>query len=230
MKRISCILLISFSLLLFVACKNNETSNAASVDKQVCYELQQIENIDTFSEETIKAMSVVIRTNLENEKNTKNVNFENFNDKLYKIVKSTSNKKLKQKSTNKKLILKNNSDKTWQRKINKTDILSYMLSKGINLANISSIETKYNNQNKLESITVAEKEILYSELKEIFNLPTDIVTDVKIEQSYIIILGEYNEEDLNIFNLEKAEELSKKGLNYEKIIKKTINNYEKIIN
>ena len=88
-----------FALCFFVVfccgCKSNETASASALDLIVTQELEQIENIDTFDDETIKALSVVIRTKHKNLETKPKENYKPKNQKILKLVKMSKNDVLK---------------------------------------------------------------------------------------------------------------------------------------
>lgn len=227
MKLYYCLIFI-FICIFLIGCSNTNNTSYA-INDYVYRELEKIENVESLNEETIKALSIVIRTNIEDEEINKNVNIEKNNSKLYKIINSTNNLKLNKKHKYQKFIFdknnKKNKNEKWNKSISKSDILKYMLNKNISLANISDIKINYNDENKINSISIAEKNIIIEELIKEFNLPNNNIVDIKINKTNIVVIGEFESNNI-YFDIEKANELSNTGLKYNKILEETLKNYE----
>lgn len=214
MKRFFVCFFIFCFLPFFCCCSNTKTEASASSqeDLLVLKELEQIENIYSFDDETVKALSIVIRTNNKNS----NKSIEEYspkNEHIYNIVKSTSGKILTFK--NKPPVLNYNKNDDWVVSIKKFDILKFMSSKNISLSNISEIEPRFDSNGLFLGLFVAEKFLSYEELKTEFKLPSNNIKNIKNEMSSVEIFGNGYE---NNFDIEKADKLSKNGYNYESII------------
>ncbi|MBQ8424522.1 MAG: hypothetical protein IJX17_00690 [Clostridia bacterium] len=113
--------------------------------------------------------------------------------------------KLNTLKNNNIIILQSNFDtksENWSIKINKSDILKYLKSKHIKLSNISNIQTKYNDDGSLASITIAGNTISYTELKNHFGLKSNNITKIENNKSFITIYGENKNNDY--FDITKA--------------------------
>lgn len=213
MKKIFC-LIFSLFYLIFSGCsnKNNENASAYNLDLATIEEIENIENVDAFDDETIKALSIVVRTKKKQQE--KISSYTPKNKRLYNLVKETSNVVLKNK--NNTAVVNFETSDIWEKHIKKYDILKYLSNKGISLANISDIETITDSNGKLTHIVIGGKTISFDELKTNFDIPTDNVIDFKINKSDVVLTGRFDEND---FNLPKANTLSKQGKKYDEILK-----------
>ena len=116
--------------------KTNYTS-ASTIDEAVCYDLQNTENIETYSDETKKALSVIYRTNHKIKNDYQNQKYTNLNQELLDITKSTSNETLSLKNNTLFEINKNNY--LWTKKIKKSQLLNFLYKNNISVANISKV-------------------------------------------------------------------------------------------
>jgi len=160
-------ILICFLVMMFIGCSKNEHASASSVDKQIASEIEQIENIESFDTETVKALSVVIRTRIKNNNSESNIEYTPKNQHIYNIVKSTENETLKETSLNK---LDYISQEDWSIKIKKSEILKFLASKNISLSNISDIIPFYTKDGVFDYLLIGGQKITYQELAENFNL------------------------------------------------------------
>lgn len=250
MKNIKNILIIFvFALALvfsFSGCSEKEKIVESSVEAMTLCELEQIDGIENFSDETIKALSVIIRTNNKNDNETNFAYIPN-NKRIEKLVEETNGKILVQKNNedlnenniaspifigtlNENNQIKNNKldyinsegSKTWSVVIKKSAILNYLKKNNISLSNISDIKTNNDNDGKLLSISIGNKEIPYSSLKENFGIKSNKILKIENNLTNIVIYGEYDES----FDIYKAENLSSQGNTYDKILNVLVKNYE----
>ena len=246
MKKIFSILLffiITFSL---CSCSNSNKMTALNMDYSVSDEILEINNLNNLSDETIKALSVVIRTQLSNglknedllyknisetNDNNDDINDKSENDnlyddemkeKIYNLVNQTKGETIKTQNLKNIKYIDNSNNFNWQIKINKSELLEFLNKKNINLTNISDIEPYYNNNNELSYIKIGGKTISYNELKSNFNLNSPFITKIDTDSSSITIYGNSFDED--IFDIHTANNLSKNSHNYKELLKYFFNN------
>lgn len=213
MKRLFCFI-FSFIFLFLIGCSNKKEEQAAAfdLDLAVAEEIESIDNINSFDDETIKALAIVVRTKKKTLKETSA--YIPKNERIYNIVKETNDGFLK--DGNKTADVNFEIFETWEKQIKKYDILKYLSNKGISLANLSDIEKITDENGNLIALVVGGKTISFEELKKEFKIPTNNVTDLKINKSDVVLTGKFNEND---FNLTKAEKLSKQGKKHSEILK-----------
>lgn len=212
MKRI---IVCFFSFIIFCFCagcsNSSKTASASSLDIAVTEELEQIENIESFDDETIKALSVIIRTKKKNNFSTSE--YSPKNEHIYNIVKSTTGEVLENNSSNVNFSYEENDE--WSVEIKKFEVLKYLSKSNISLSNISSLEPVFDENNNLLGLNIGSKFISYEELEKEFNLPSNKITNIENKSSSIVLTGTY---DKSVFNIKKSLELSKNGNNYKAII------------
>ena len=217
MKKLFCLVLALF-LITVTACSNNkqlEISNASNLEDAVAYELEQIDKENNLDNETLKSLSIIIRTNL-----TLSGDFDNKNystsAKYIDLVNQTKNEILKING-NPEFIDISSDNYTWQKSIQKDKFLEYANNKNIALSNLSNIDPIYND-NIVEKLSVANKEFEYNELSKEFGLESNQITKIETTDKYIIIYG-INKGLNKKFNINQASNLSNEGKNYKEIIK-----------
>lgn len=208
MNKILCLFFIFLFMFSFVGCK---TFNQKEISKNeiIASEISQIENIESFSDETIKTLSVLFRTSFDS---IKHKNFYVTNDRILSLVKSTKDEKLKNQ------INFNVSNKTWTEIISKAELLEFFNKKEIFLSTLSSFEILKDTYNNASHILVASKKIPYTEFGKYFKLPSNSNINIENHCNYIKISG-YGKGYDNVVDIEKIEELSKQEKNYLDILK-----------
>lgn len=222
-------LILSISCLGFGGCSSKqEPIVESSVEALTLCELEQVDGVENLSDETIKALSVIIRSNVQNT-SPKSFAYVPNNKRLAELSASTSGKTLssllepssstlsigqysKETFNNIPYI---NGSKTWSVEIKKSQILSYLQKNNINLSNISSFEPVYLEDGTLDGIKLGGKFISYEVLSQEFGLKSNKITNISNTLSKIVVEGEYT----NTFIIEDAETLSKNGMDYNDILK-----------
>lgn len=229
-KFLSIILIIALTFI-FSGCSNkkNQSTTAQTMEYAVAYELSKLENIENLDNETLKALTVVIRTNLSrNPKNApQNINKDSINEKYINISNETKNQILSEdKKTPAEVSYKYNSEEgSWGKEIKKSEILGYMLKNKISLSNISNVEQIVNEDNELEYLIIGGKKIPFIELKDKFNLKSNKITSVLNKNTTILIQGEYDN-NKNYFDFSKINQNNSQ--NYKDLLKNRYNNYSLI--
>ena len=177
----------------------------------------QLENIDkNYSDETLKALSVILRTNqtINNSETTENTPSE----KYLEIVNKTKNEVLKDKNNNLiEISLTDNTEYHWQKNIKKSKILEFALKNKINLTNISDIEPVFENE-KVKGINIGGKFFDYQMLITEFRLESNTIENIETTKSEVIIKGK-NKGIFDNFDTCKSEQLSNNNHNYKDILK-----------
>lgn len=210
------------------------SASASNLDLQVLQKIESIENIESFDNETIKALSVVVRTNIINSENYKNQTTFEYNPKserIHSLVSSTSNEVLfnNESKIDTIYIDNNNDNKTWVQEIKKVDILKYMKDNNISLSNISEIETETTEEGFVKNIVIGGKNIDIKKLMKYFQLKSNKITNIKNKKTSFIVEGVGEGNEFN-FNINETQKLAKEGQNYKKILKNRYNSFQIIIN
>lgn len=268
MKKFFLILTIFISLFfslifLFSGCSKNQSSDFiaetmidnATYDTIIANEISGYENSNNFDEETIKTLSVIIRTNLYNQKlnNNQTQNLKIKNQKIYDIVKSTTGEIIIEEDENEKIShfeINNNEDlnniyledglntnninennlnlNTWTVTIKKSKILEVLKKYNIKLSSLAKTKIINDENGNAEKFIIGEKEFNFNTIKNEFNLPSNKIIDINNNLSSIKITGK-NEEKYDVFSLKEIISASKKENDYKNIIKSKKNSF-KIIN
>lgn len=217
MKKIYFLTLLIFCFGLFVACsKTGYEPTAQTVEHSVSQNLSNIEGIESFDDETIKALSVVVRTNIKNN-NLKQDNSNNeINERILFLTKQTEGEIL---SNSDKIEIENIDDNyTWEKNIKKYELLKFLNKKNISLSNISNIEPSLDESGKLNSLNFGGKNIEFKELQEEFGLESNKITNIENNVSSITIYGKGKIQNSPYFNIKKAQNLSNEGKNYKELL------------
>ena len=213
MKRFIIFLFLTLFIFNFSACKTFSKSNY-SFNDYISDEISKIENIKNYSDETIKTLSIIYRTNLNNNYDSKNINSDPY---IKKLVESTNNKTLKNKIT-----LNINSN-NWTEKINKSFILEFFNQNNFSLANISDIKIINDKNNNAQKISIAQRSLDFEKFKNHFNLPSNNNIKITTNDSFFIISGYGKGFNFDI-DILKIENLSKKGLTSDEILESLVIN------
>ena len=208
---------VCFLFLIFAGCSKQEQAVASSIDSQVAAEIEQIENIESFDDETIKSLAVIVRTKIKNENKTIKAEYTPKNTRIYNIVKETANETIEKDKNKKRIDYVLDSQKEWTKEIKKSEILKFLKTKNISLSNISNISPQYLSDGSFDHLLIGGKKITYSELSNNFDLPSNKVINIKNNISSITIIGEEKNQD--VFNIKNAENLAKTGMNYKEILR-----------
>lgn len=201
---------------LFVGCgKLNKTSSPSLIETTVAAELEKLDN--NYSDETLKALSVIIRTNLHiNNKLENQIN--NPSEKYSKIASSTKNKVLKKDDgTLVELSLENSDNYKWQKSIKKSKLLEFALKNGISLTNIKNISPELKND-KVVGLKVGNKYFDYQTLANEFDLESNIIENITESKSEIFITGK-QKGFFGSFDFKTAEKLSNNNQDFVSILK-----------
>jgi len=219
------------------------------MEHTVAYELSNIDINHNLDDETLKALSIIIRTNLVNNSSSLNYSNEKVNenqnnfDHYYQIASSTSGKILETNS-NEPILYKINSnfnnvdsysnietlnsnskdDSNWSLDIKKSKILSYLNKNNISLSNISDITPVFDDNGNLKHLTIGGKDISYSELKREFNIKSAKISNINDNLSYITITGTGLDES-DYFDITIANNLAKDNYNFEQLLNHFFNDY-----
>lgn len=219
----------AFTFLCFVGCGKTETISAQNMEYRIAEEIEGMENSESFDDETVKALSVLIRGNILSGKENVNLNNEytGKNEHILKLTKDTAGEVL---LYNDKLVpvkIENGEEnQTWQTEIKKSEILNFLNQNGISLSNISKISPKINERGEFEGLLVAEKLISYSDLKETFGLKSNKILDVKNNLSSIIVVGEGTDADGQTFNPNLSKKMAGEGKTYTELLNHFFERYE----
>lgn len=205
---------LSLIMMIFVGCGKLEKQESVNVDDFVAQKLEKIDN--NYSDETLKAMSVIIRTNMIVDNETLN-NKTKPSEKYKNLTNTTSYKTLKDKNNNLiKTSFENSPDYTWQKNIKKSDVLEFALKNNISLTNISNVEPVFEND-KIKALKIGNKTFDYSELASQFGLESNNIEKITTNKTEIIVKGK-NKGFVNSFDIKTSEQLSNNNHNYLEIL------------
>ena len=208
------VIFVCLMLFIFVGCTKTSTSPNFDIDNEVAVELEKMDN--NFSDETLKAMSVVLRTNLKIDQ-IKPAENQNPTKKYLNITKQTKNKVLKNKNNNLiKISFEKPEEYTWQKTIRKSQILEFALKNNINLTNLSTIEPIKENE-KVIGLKIGNKYFEYEDLANHFGLESNLIENITENKKEIVIKGKNNTLK-NYFDIQKSEQLSNDNHNYYDIL------------
>lgn len=212
MKKVF-LVLICFLFCLTASCGKNLRVNAQNIENNVALELEKLDN--NYSDETLKALSIVLRTNiyLSNQESKE----KSKNEKYLSIAKSTKSKILSDKNNNiVQISLTNNKDYKWQKTIKKSKLLEFALKNGINLTNIKNITPDIYND-RVKGLNIGNKYFEYTKLAEEFKLESDQIENIFDNKTEIVISGS-GQGVKNSFDLETSEQLSNNNQFFEEIL------------
>lgn len=222
MKKIFSIFVVLLIFLTSGCSKTTNVSNATNLEDVVAYELEQIDNSQNLDDETLKSLSVIVRTNtiLNNDFQDKNYT----PSKKYKdIVNETKNQTLKING-NVEFIDISTQDYEWKKSIKKDKLLEFAYLNNISLSNLSNIEPIYKEE-KIEKINIAGNSFDYKKLAENFDLESNDITNIETTNKEVVIYGK-NKGFYNKFDYNKSKNLSKQGKNYKEILNNLYPNFE----
>ena len=228
------IVFIFIIVTIFCGCKTN-TTNEPVAEKQVfenptdifiASEIENMENSSLFNNETIKALAVVIRTNLEMENvDTSHNEYSLKNEHIYNIVKETSNEIISfNEDNNKQLYIEQEND-DWVLEIKKFDILKFFKENNISLSSISNITLEKDDDGKTKNINLNGKIISFYDLAVYFNIPSNNIYKIENKISSIKLYGK-GKGFYKLFNINESQKMANEGKNYEKILKNHYNNFQ----
>lgn len=212
------ILFLSVFLFMFASCgKLEKQPDYSKIETMVALELESFcdSKQNTFSDETLKAVSVIIRTNLKiNPTNNKKIK---TNEKYLNIAKQTCGKVLKNKNGSLvEISFDNNENYSWQKSIKKSRLLEFANKNNISLTSLSTFEPVLKNE-RVIGLKIGGKYFDYKTLANEFNLESNIIEKISENRNEIIINGK-NKGFSPVFDLEKSEQLSNDNYNYLEIL------------
>ena len=222
MKKIFSIIVVLLIFLTSGCSKTTNVSNATNLEDVVAYELEQIDNTQNFDDETLKSLSVIIRTNtiLNNDFQDKNYTpSQRYKD----IVNETKNQTLKING-NAEFIDISTQNYEWKKSIKKDKLLEFAYLNNISLSNLSNIEPIYK-EDKIEKINIAGNSFDYKNLAENFDLESNDITNIETTNKEVVIYGK-NKGFYNKFDYNESKNLSKQGKNYKEILNNLYPNFE----
>lgn len=208
------LLFCSLFLITFVSCKNLPVSN--KVDDIDLLVASEIENLDkNYSDETLKALSVLIRTNLSI--NATKSNNSHPGEKYRKLTYATKGQVLKnQKGNLVEIGFESHENYSWQKIIKKSKVLEFALKNNISLTNLSNISPIMNGD-RVAGLEIGNKYFDYDSLAEKFGLESNIIDSISQTKTEIIIKGK-NKGFYGYFDPKISEQLSNNNYFYEDIL------------
>ena len=227
MKKLVLIISI-FTMFIFCGCTpTSEKPETIITPKIVASVIESNINTQNLSDETIKALSVIVRTNLKNGYNFKSESYSEPSERTIKLAKLTDYEFLTDDTNQNQYISfgqKNQKQTFWKKEIKKSDILKFLTSQKIGLASLSNIEPEINENGETESLVVGGKKIKFEILKNEFDLKSNKISNIETLSNSVIITGLMDCSEFD-FNLLESENSSKKGDDYKNLIKKQLKNW-----
>lgn len=215
-----------YSLLSFIlcfclsACANIKSNTSASdVSSLITCEIEKLEGVENFSDETIKTLGVLMNSNYENNKNISTRKNKHTSARIYDIVSTLKNE---EPSLFKQTFIFDKKN-DWLKEISKAEILMFLADKKISLATISDIKPVYENK-VITGVNLGGTVISAEEIIKRFDLPSANVYNIEDKKTKVLISGVVDENAVNI-NPKKLEELSKSGKKSDEILKTLKNDF-----
>lgn len=217
MKKIFLFVLSLFLIFSVSACSNVSEKKQDS-ESEVLSLLSSTENIDNLHDETIKALSVICRTQVEGNCSMLKTKNKTTNPKRIKnLANQTKGECLILKDISPKNLFVFNGEKTWNIEIKKSKLLEFLNKKNISLANLTNISSDYDEEKNLKSITLGGKTLSFDDLKNEFGLISNKITKITPTLSSIIVEGEI-QKIAGYFDITEAEDLAKSGKDYKQLL------------
>ncbi len=226
MKKVVCFLLIIITSLTLCSCsKNNVAAATVDTNKLVAARLEKLDNIKSFDDETIKALSVIIRTNILNG-NDEEIVLDDVDEKLYNLASQTNGETLSNNENSNNIEYYLGDEKTnWKKEIKKTELLKFLSKNNISIANLSKLEINKNDDGTLNNLSIGGKNFSYEMLSSEFNFDSNNIYNISNNKHSIIVEGKGKHFE-GKFDINKSKALSKKGSSYKDILKECLPNYE----
>ncbi len=230
-------LITIFCFVLFfplIACSNQNTeikSDAKTMEWRVSKEIEIIDGVENVSDEQIKALSVIIRTNLLNnpkeaceEEKTTNLSTEE-KERIENLVLYTKGQTLEDiiktdEKNNEIMTYYIKKDKTykWKKEIKKYELLAFLDREGVSLANLSDVYAVTDEEGRVTEISIGGKNFSYQKLSKEFGLESDQITNLSSTLSSVIIEGVGNG-TAGGFELNSSNSTENNNKNYLEILK-----------
>ena len=230
MKKFLSIICIVLVTILFAGCTKPAKYDAAeSLEHHIANNIENINNIQKVSDETIKALSVIIRTNSLNEnknfaENSKKTYDENHN-KIYLISSQTKGEILTNNNSISKLEISEDFSPYWETEIKKSSLLSFLNKNNISLSSISNISQEVDEKGNINAVIIVGKKIEYNAIKDEFSLKSNKITKIDNNLTSLVIYGE-NPKSTNCFYVNEAEKLVKEGYDYKQLLNHFFNGFD----
>lgn len=205
-----------FILFCFIFCgcsQSNPTASADDLDMYIASEIENNYNTPALDDETIKALSVIIRTKVKKENIELKKEYNISDEHILNIVKQTNGKVLK--NNGELAYVDQPTSEDWIVYIKKYDLLKYLSEKNISVSSISSIEPLFSDDETLVGVVIGGKTISFEALSKRFNIPSNKIKDISNSLTDIKIKGTSQK---NKFNVEESVRLSKNGMDFQGII------------
>ncbi len=211
MKKIFLILFSFVFLFSLVSCSKKE--NKVSTNEIVASKISSIENINSYSDETIKALSVLFRTNANNSSSFAS---KNISERILDLVNSTKNETFSSEKIKNNIFYETTSE--WTKEIKKSDLLKNLADNEIYLTSVSKIEPVITDSIKTTSFDINEKNVSFDTLNNLYSFRSDYIKDIQINDDSFVFIGKGSGRMFEGINLETSEKLSCSGKNYTEIL------------
>ena len=207
----------------FCGCKKSNTETTSAINQKIASEICQIKNYKELSPETIKALAVIFRTNIKNGDSPSALEYSLIDENILSLTRETDGEIIEEIDE----IIFLNTNNEWFQEISKTKILEVFALKNEHISSLSNAQLKKDDTNRTTKLIISEKEIDEKELKDNLLLKSNRIDSVQVTSSSLIFHGKGLGFGEN-FDINLAENLSKKGDSYEGIIKYFKNSYKSI--
>lgn len=223
LKIFICVFLVFISL---TGCSTTQTQSRDlnGLENMVLYELENTENIENLSDETIKTLSVIHRTNHLIKNDYDNFKYSPKSKHIKLLNKQTEGEFLKRKTGDNQTFTNNKTELS--KDIKKSEILSFLKKQKIKLSNISNISPKFDENKNLTGIEIGGKFISFNDLQSEFGLESNKITNIKTSLSKITIF--YTPKNVILFNEKNIEMKAQENLNYKQLLKHFFDDFDLI--
>lgn len=213
MKRFVNILLI-FIFIFLSGCSKSQTISSFDIEKAVAYNLEQYDKDKNLDDETLKTLSVIIRTNLEINSQNQSQNM-NPSEKYINISNQTKDEILLIDEKTHFIDISENQDE-WEKSITKEDILTFAHKNNISLSNISEVEPVYE-EDMTKYIKIGGKLFNFENFANEFDLISNKINNISTSNQSITINGK-GVGFVKNFDIKTIKTLSNNGFGYKDII------------
>ncbi len=226
MKKFFLVTFICCLIFSFCGCSGKEEKTNVSESQAVASEICKIEDYESYSDETIKALAVIIKSNIKNGENYSTEEYSIPDQHILELVNQTEYLFEEDEIKDKISINKNEN---WEHTVSKSKLLEIFAEKNESVSSIKDISLEKNADNRVTAIIVAGKRLTIQDIEDKLKLKSNKIDSINLSSSSVTFFGKgsgFGKE----FDVSLAEELAQNGNSYEEIIKHFKNSYKTIKN
>lgn len=184
-----------------------------TINSAIASDLMEIENIDSYSDETIKTLAISYRSTKAYDKES-NIN-KNLSKRILNLVNETNNITFTSDLFSENIFYENKTP--WSVEIKKSEFLNNLSKKNILLSSLTCINP-INENDVTTSFNINEKIISYDTLNSFLNFKSDRINKVNVSENTITFNGVGLKTFNKGLNLNKCEDLATSGKNFNEIL------------